>query len=368
MAISNSSPDPEPRAEMRGFDRPHRRSIFFPLLLLAAGVLLLLSNLNMIGPNVWGDIIRLWPLLIIVGALDGIYRGEGLAGQIFWLGLGVLFLLASLGYLSINIWELLLRYWPVFLIALGIDILLGNRRETWARALAVILSLALLAAVVWFAGANFVTPGGALQNSTISQPVSGATSASYDLAMAAGLFELSRGAPSDALISGEVRTASSGGVRETISNANGRAVYMLRDESVPVNIGFNNNNRHWTLKINEDLPADLKVTQGAGETRLQLAGIDLTDLEATVAVGKLQIDLPQQGDYSADLTTVIGETVIRIPSDVAVEIQVDGIFPISLSGEGLSQNGRIITASGSGPVVRIKVLNIIGSTTIERVR
>ena len=87
-----------------------------------------------------------------------------------------------------------------------------------------------------------------------------------------------------------------------------------------------------------------------------------------MAAGQLEVDLPQEGDYSADLTTVVGETVIRIPSDAAVEIQVDGIFPISLNGEGLSQNGRIVTAEGSGPVVHIKVLNIIGSTRIERVR
>lgn len=368
MTIENNSPDPEPRHEIRGFDRPRRRSIFFPLLLLAAGVLLLMSNLNMIGPDVWGNVIRLWPLLIIVGALDGIYRGEGLAGQIFWLGLGVLFLLATLGYLSVNIWELLLRYWPVFLIALGIDILLGNRREAWARVLAVILSLALLAGVVWFAGANFTAPGGALQNSTISQPVSGATSASYDLAMDAGLFELSRGAASGELIHGEVRSVRSGSVRESITNQNGRAVYQLRQDSVTFNIGSNNANHRWTLQINDQIPVDLNTTLGAGELRLGLTGIKLNELDATVAVGKLVVDLPQQGDYSADLTNVIGETVIRIPSGAAVEIQVDGIFPINLNGDGLSQNGRVVTAAGSGPVVRIKVLNIIGSTTIERVR
>jgi len=368
MAIDNRSPEPDPRPEPRGFDRPHRRSIFFPLLLLAAGVLLLLSNLNMIGPDVWGSIIRLWPLLIIVGALDGIYRGEGLAGQIFWLGLGVLFLLASLGYLAVNIWELLLRYWPVFLIALGIDILLGNRREAWARALAVILSLALLAGVVWFAGANFVAPGGAVQNSTISQPVSGATSASYDLAMDAGQFVLSGGAPSGELISGEVRSVRSGSVRESLTNQNGRAMYQLRQDSITFNIGTNNADHHWTLQINDEIPADLSATLGAGQLELQLSGIELTELDATVAAGQLEVDLPQEGDYSADLTTVVGETVIRIPSDAAVEIQVDGIFPISLNGEGLSQNGRIVTAEGSGPVVHIKVLNIIGSTRIERVR
>jgi hypothetical protein len=367
MTISNGSPEQEPRPDYRGFDPPHRRSIFFPLLLLAAGVLLLLSNLNILGPDIWNNLIRLWPLLFIVGALDGIYRGEGLAGQIFWLGLGILFLLASLGYLSINIWDVLLRFWPVFLIALGIDILFGNRKEIWARGLAVLISLALLVGVVWFAGINFTGRGVQLQSTTINQPAEGATAASYDISMAAGLFELSGGAPTGQLLSGEVRSANQGGVRESMVTQNGRAIYTLKDDNVTIHVG-NNSNRRWTFELNDSIPTDLDFSMGAGEARLDLTGMELERVDATVAVGELNIDLPQTDGYEADLTTVIGQTVIRIPSDAAVEIQVDGIFPVNVSGQGLTLNGRTVTATGSGPVTRIKVTNIIGSTSIERVR
>lgn len=366
MASSFENPEREP--ETRGFDRPHRRSIFFPLLLVAAGVLLLLSNLGVVGPEMWSNVIRLWPLLIIVGALDGIYRGEGLAGQIFWLGLGILFLLATLGYLSVNIWELLLRFWPVFLIALGIDILLGNRREAWARALAVLLSLALLGGVIWFAGMNFTGRGGALESSTINQPAQGVTAANYDLAMAAGLFELSRGAPSGQLIAGEVNTTAKRGVRESFSVANGKATYSLKDESVTVRFGNNTNNQHWVIQLNDKVPTSLDATLGAGELNLNLAGLQITQVDATVAVGEMNVDLPQDGEFTGDLTTVIGKTVIRVPGDAAVEITVDGIFPINISGEGLTLNGRVVKAAGSGPVTKITVLNIIGDTVVERVR
>ncbi len=367
MAITNGSGEPQPQTEVRGFERRHRRSIFFPLLLVAAGGLLLLSNMGVLGPEIWSSLIRLWPLLIIVGALDGIYRGEGLAGQIFWLGLGVLFLLASLGYLSVNIWDLLLRFWPVFLIAIGIDILLGSRREAWARALAVLLSLALLAGVVWFAGANFTGRGATLQSSSVSQALPDANAASYNLSMGAGLFEISGGAPAGKLVNGEVRSVRQRGVRESVTELSDRVVYTLKDESVPVTLG-NNNDRHWTMQLSSQLPAALDVTLGAGQARIDLGGMKLESVDATVAVGEMDVVLPAQGEYSAEFTTAIGKTVIRVPQNAAVEIRVDGIFPIDVNGEGLTLNGRTVTATGSGPVTRVMVLNIIGSTTIERVR
>lgn len=368
MANAFESPDRKPEPETQGSDRPRRHSVFFPLLLLAAGVLLLLTNLGYLGPDMWSNIIRLWPLLIIVGALDGMYRGEGLAGQIFWLGLGVLFLLSTLGYLSINIWELLLRFWPVFLIALGIDILLGSRREVWARALAVLLSLALLAGVVWFAGMNFTTPGGALESSTLSQPALDVDTASYQLSMAAGLFEISGGAPEDELISGAVNTSGERGVRENFSVENGEASYSLKDDSVTIRIGSGASNQHWVIQLNDQIPGELDATLGAGQLNLNLSGLEITQLDATVAAGEMVVDLPQQGGFTGDLTTVIGKTVIRIPSNAAVEIEVDGIFPISISGDGLTRDGRVVKATGSGPVTRITLLNVIGDTVIERVR
>jgi len=56
------------------------------------------------------------------------WRGS-LVGPIILIGLGIVFLLNNLGLLSWSVWEVILRLWPILLIAIGLDILLGRR---WA--------------------------------------------------------------------------------------------------------------------------------------------------------------------------------------------------------------------------------------------
>ncbi len=47
-----------------------RRSIFWPLLLIIAGVLLLLANFGLIRANAWDLIQNGWPVLLIAAGLD----------------------------------------------------------------------------------------------------------------------------------------------------------------------------------------------------------------------------------------------------------------------------------------------------------
>ena len=59
--------------------RPH--SLFFPLLLIAVGIVMLLNALNMIQGSTLDILLRLWPLLFIAGGLDSLYRREGAVGD-----------------------------------------------------------------------------------------------------------------------------------------------------------------------------------------------------------------------------------------------------------------------------------------------
>ena len=64
---------------------------------------------------------------------------------------GVLFLLSNLGIVDWSTWNLLWRFWPLVLIAVGIDVLFGNRSAV-GSIISAFLILALVGAV---AGAIF---------------------------------------------------------------------------------------------------------------------------------------------------------------------------------------------------------------------
>jgi hypothetical protein len=69
----------------------------------------------------------------------------------FWplvfIGAGVILLLSNLGYLPWQSWNVLWRLWPLLLVALGIDLLIG-RRSLVGAIFSVLLILLLIGVVV----------------------------------------------------------------------------------------------------------------------------------------------------------------------------------------------------------------------------
>src|SRR5919197_5037441 len=61
---------PQTPNEPLAADRPRRRSIVGPTLLIVLGGLLLLNNLGVLPWEVWGNLWRLWPLVLILVGLE----------------------------------------------------------------------------------------------------------------------------------------------------------------------------------------------------------------------------------------------------------------------------------------------------------
>jgi len=58
------------------YDKRHRGSPFWGLILVASGITLLLNSLGFLPWTVWADIIQLWPILIIFFGLQIFFRGS----------------------------------------------------------------------------------------------------------------------------------------------------------------------------------------------------------------------------------------------------------------------------------------------------
>jgi predicted membrane protein len=103
---------------------------FSPRLLLGLGlalfgVVLMLDRLGMVDAS---SVLRFWPLILIAIGLQQFFnpreRGPGRhivpVNGIIWMALGGILLLNSFGILRVSIWEL---FWPVLLIALGVRLI-----------------------------------------------------------------------------------------------------------------------------------------------------------------------------------------------------------------------------------------------------
>ncbi len=119
-----------------------RFSIFWPMMLIALGVVLFMVNTSAF-PNGAADLLAYWPVLLIAAGLDNFWRGESYVGGVLSVGLGGIFLFANLGYLpGVYVLDVLIRFWPVFLVALGLDLIIGHR-GFWSAAVGLVVGVAL---------------------------------------------------------------------------------------------------------------------------------------------------------------------------------------------------------------------------------
>lgn len=349
------------------FERRHGlrgRGIFWPLLLIGAGVIFLLQNAGVISGNGWELFLRFWPLLIIVGALDGLWRGDGIAGQIFWLGVGVIFLLSNLGYLGISVWELVFRFWPVLLIAIGIDVLIGRRASAWAQMLAVVLALGLLGGLVWYAVSQPAL-GSRLETETISQPLQGAQSADLNLSLNAGQLLVSGGAPDGQLVAGDINVRNAAGVRKNSSLENGKLSYRLNEDGTAAWNVNNNSKTGYDLKISSTVPLEFQSNLGAGEEQIDLTGVKVESLNVNLGVGQVVVTLPAEGSFRGSISGAVGELVVRVPKGLSATIDTHRAIT-GLSVSGLRRDGsRVISGTGSDVVLDVNMP--VGSIRIEEI-
>ncbi|NIO06896.1 MAG: hypothetical protein GTO40_02485, partial [Deltaproteobacteria bacterium] len=132
-------------------------------------------------------------------------RRGGLVGPLLLIGLGVIFLLNNLGVLAVSVWDVVFHLWPVILIAIGLDLLIG-RRSVWGSLLVLALILAVLIGGILLIGAR---DGRALIEDEITQPLSGITEAKISMRPAIGLIQVGSLDPgSSYLVQGKIRLMS----------------------------------------------------------------------------------------------------------------------------------------------------------------
>ena len=283
-------------------------------------------------------------------------RQRGLVGPIILIGLGVIFLLNNLGLLGWGIWDVFFRLWPVLLIAIGLDILLGRRAPVFSLLVGLVLIAVFGAAIalsgMWMPGAT------TLSNTTIAQPLDGAQRANVELQVGVGTLRLSEMNEPDGLIAGTVQVGPDERVTRSFSVNDGTAMYALRYES---NRFFNwgqrsGDNNLWTLRLNPDVPLHLRIDSGVGMTDANLARLRLTALDIHTGVGQTIATLPAQGDLPVTIEGGVGETILTIPQGMAARITVEqGLGNVQVIGNYQHQDHRYISPAYNSATNRVDV-------------
>ena len=243
-----------------------------------------------------------------------------------------------MGILPWSIWESLWRMWPLVLVLIGLELLLG-RGNPWLSGLVAILVIAAAAFFLslggifgpsWrFSGPMFGDgPAAQLAITQLSEPLEGAREGTLNLKFGAGRLTLGTlSADTGNLLEG---SASRGSGRSAPSLQVTRQgthvdVNVQSQEGGAVVVPGNNNAESLTLLLNRDIVWDVRVQGGAVESELDLGDLRVRDLSVDLGASVVRVQLPEAaGQTTARFKTGMASVQIEVPSKVAARIASRG--------------------------------------------
>jgi N-terminal domain of toast_rack, DUF2154 len=134
-------------------------------------------------------------------------------------------------------------------------------------------------------------------------------------------------------------------------------------------INFGRVRNDWDLRLGRALPVDLTLNLGAGESRLDLRGLDLSGVDVDMGVGEMTLDVsgPHARGFRVRINGGIGSATVYLPADVGVRASVHGGLG-SIRARGLRKEGHLYTndAFGKSPVtIDLEIDGGIGSIELR---
>jgi uncharacterized protein DUF2154/cell wall-active antibiotic response 4TMS protein YvqF len=276
-------------------------------------------------------------------AQNGHRRRSSIGGALIVIAVGVFFLVINL-HPDLNAGDIVRRYWPVLLIALGLGYIWdawmdrtypqadGSRHHSGTPTAALLLLL-ILGFAIWRGGYSRPVLHEAQEVS-----LQGAQSVTANIDIPSGSLDLAGGA-TQLLNANFDYHEYDGAPRVEYSVSNGRGDLSITQENkAHVHLAIARND--WQLRFADDVPMDLNVQIGAGSSNLRLQGLNVKNLDVQAGVGQMNLDLtgPRKSDLHVDIHGGVGSAIIRLPKDVGVRVHASGgigsVSPHDLTREG----------------------------------
>ncbi len=252
-----------------------KRSLFWPLILIAVGAIWLLSNLGVLQPASIGMLFRLWPLILIIIGLDLLFaRSNPRLGTIIALG-GVVVIVA------------LMLLGPALGLVKSMDV----------------------------------------KEASYNEPVGNATSAQVNLDIGVATTTIKALDDSNDLFKADLRYV---GEVEFKSAGDSKKIINLSQKNNTGSTDFfgwfdQPRNLHWDIALNMNIPMALVVNSGVSDSTLSLSNLKITDLRVSGGVGTVNLSLPNMDDpYNVVLNGGVGDMKVDMAANSAIDFEIKG--------------------------------------------
>ena len=256
------------------------------------------------------------------------HRRPSIIGPLILITAGVLFLLANMGMLPFTFWELAVRFWPIILILIGLEIIFG-RRSLLGALVILVLWVGLVAGVIWvaYAQGGGILPSAAATTEELSQPLGDIKSATVDLNVGFSNTTLtSLSIDAGDLMKGTFSHGQGTRMVKTYNVAGSDGRLSLREEGSNFILGGVTVSR-WDLALNPSLPVVLRVDV----------------LGAPVARGSLKAGTALGSAFLAALAGMIAAPASSVYPGMGTQVLIICFVVVVIGGIG-SLSGALVAA------------------------
>ncbi len=253
-----------------------RGSVFFPLLLITAGLVIWLVN----------------------------------SGQL------PLANLAGLAYL-----------WPLLLVFWGLDILIGYRSR-WLNLLVWFSAMSLLLGLLVYGPNLGLLPSAEIQRATLREPLTDIRSATIELKLPAMPARLTALKTNDMLLEAAISYVGKYTYKTYISNLNESFIQLASEDNLWTFLSTRSSNPEtacWDIALAPGVPLNLDITAGSGPAELDLRALSLRWFNLEAGSGSLDLTLPQYSPlFKGIIDAGSGSLELRFPADAAADLYLNG--------------------------------------------
>lgn len=251
-------------------------------------------------------------------------RSRSLFGPIVLIGIGVIWLLVNFNLIPAFSIGRLLRLWPLFLIAAGLELLFGRGRA-WIGALIGLLTVGAAVALLLYGQQLGLGQGSALKTEAFEAPLAGATAANVTLDLDQYPTEVGGTADAENLVEADL-TFSGAAVFEVSGSAEKTVKVGVRSDNVNPFDFLDDLDARWQIGLSPEVPLDLTIDGGSGTATLNLQSLDLDSLALDSGSGALNLTLPPDSGagYTAEILGGSGSVNVDIVAGTNATVRFDG--------------------------------------------
>jgi hypothetical protein len=294
-------------------------------------------------------------------------KTQEITHSLFWgtliLLIGATLLGVNLGYVNAGVWENLMKLWPVLLIIWGLNIVF---RHTYLQFFSYLSPLLLIGAFAYAvttapytdSSGDFIFPGIFFNDSQITNAADynykfaddkknpEVKSVDVKLELGASKLELGPAPPETFAI---VDISSNAGSPNVTFKLEGSVLKLYGASASSRNIRHSKDD--WTVTLPPNYPTAIDVDSGAADCKLDLRQFNLTSLSVDAGASSLTLSLPAPAaTYTVSVSSGASSIKFKLPTGAPIQIRSDSaVTSANFKGAGLVKDGDYWRSAGFDP-------------------